>query len=125
VPSNYQNLKALTEALRAALAGGPRTQVELYAAVRKKGHTFAGGYFFLRLKGQVNDGLLANLLVKGENQYLRTEQLLGAERAIDLSDPAARLIAADWLEERGQQGLARLLRRAKRFTCGAGRGAGP
>jgi hypothetical protein len=29
-------------------------------------------------------------------------------------------VAADWLEERGQQELARLFRQAKRFTCGPG-----
>jgi uncharacterized protein (TIGR02996 family) len=121
----YLKPKALTETLRAALAGGPRTQPELYAAVRQQGQTPAGGYFFLRLKSRVNNGLLVKLLVKGENHYLLTEQLLGAEREFDLTDPAARLVAADWLEERGQPELARLLRQARRFTCGAGKGAGP
>jgi uncharacterized protein (TIGR02996 family) len=121
----YLKPKALTEALRAALAGGPRTQDELYAAVSPKGHTLAGSHFFVRLKSRVKNGLLAKLLVKGTNQYLLTEQLLGAEREFDLSDPAARLVAADWLEERGQPELARLLRQARRFTCGAEKGAGP
>lgn len=114
----YLKPKALTEALRAALAAGPRTQGELYAAVSQTGHTLAGGYFFLRLKSRIKKGLLAKLLVKGRNVYLLPEQLLGAEREFDLTDPAARLIAADWLEERGKEGLARLLRQAKRFTCG-------
>jgi uncharacterized protein (TIGR02996 family) len=121
----YLKPKALTVALRAALAGGPRTQEELYAAVQQKGRTPAGGYFFLRLRSRVNNGLLAKLLVKGENHYLLAGQLLGAEREFDLTDDAARKVAADWLEEQGKEDLARLLRQAKRFTCGLGKGAGP
>jgi len=118
VASNYLKPKALTEALRAALAEGPRTQDELYVAVRRKGQVLPGGYFYLRLKSRVKNGLLAKLLVKGTNQYLLAEEMLGAEREFDLTDDAARKVAADWLEERGKQDLARLLRQARRFTCG-------
>jgi len=110
--------KKFDAALREELAAAPLPSRQLLPAVQRHGYTNAGTDFTLRLNRRVRRGLLAKLLVKGTNLYLLPEQLLGAERQFDLTDTAARLIAADWLEERGKEDLARLLRQAKRFTCG-------
>jgi uncharacterized protein (TIGR02996 family) len=71
-----------------------------------------------RLLRQVRAKVTAKLLVKGQNLYLLAEAVAEVAGRFDLSDPVARLVAADWLEERGQGELAGLLRRARRFTCG-------
>jgi hypothetical protein len=117
--------KQFDTVLREELAAGPLPVRQLFPAVRRHGYTNTGTDFTIRLNRRVGRGLLAKLLVKGTNQYLLTEHLLGAEKEFDLTDDAARKVAADWLEERGKEDLARLLRQATRFTCGAGKGAGP
>ncbi len=117
--------KQFDAVLREELAVAPLPSRQLFPAVRRHGYTNTGTDFILRLNRRVRRGLLAKLLVQGKNLYLLPEQLLGADREFDLTDDAARKVAADWLEERGKEELARLLREARRFTCGAGKGAGP
>lgn len=74
-----------------------------------------------RLRRLVEKGLLAKAFVKGRNYFIPGEAVAEAAKQFDLHDPTARLIAADWLEERGQEEIAGLLRQAKRWAFGDGR----
>jgi uncharacterized protein (TIGR02996 family) len=82
------------------------------------GHCTNRGTFPDRLARQVRGRVTAKLLVRGQNVYVPAEAVADVAGRFDLTDPVARLVAADWLEERGQGELAGLLRRARRFTCG-------
>jgi uncharacterized protein (TIGR02996 family) len=54
------------------------------------------------------------------NIFGAAEAVAEVAKQFDLTDPAARLVAADWLEERGQSEIAGLLRRCRRWTFGDG-----
>jgi uncharacterized protein (TIGR02996 family) len=71
-----------------------------------------------RMDGRCRRGQAARLLVGNRNVYVSAGAVAEVSGRFDLSDPAARLIAADWLEERGRGEVAALLRRAKRWTFG-------
>ena len=43
----------------------------------------------------------AKLLIKGQNVYIPAEAVAEVAAKFDLTDPVARLVAADWLEEQG------------------------
>jgi uncharacterized protein (TIGR02996 family) len=64
--------------------------------------------------------MAAKLLVGSRNIYVSAEAVAEVAGRFDLSDPTARLVAADWLEERGQGEIAGLLRRCRRWTFGPG-----
>jgi uncharacterized protein (TIGR02996 family) len=111
--------KAFDAAVLAFLRERPRTAreilVHLYAT---HGDCTNRSTFPDRLRRQVRCRVTAKLLVKGQNVYVPGEAVADVAARFDLNDPAARLVAADWLEERGQEGLAALLRKARRFTGG-------
>ena len=111
--------KAFDAAVLAFLRRKPATAPEIL------GHLYANyggctnpGTFQMRLKRQVRGKVTAKLLVKGQNVYVPAEAVADVAGRFDLTDPVARLVAADWLEEQGQGELAGLLRKARRFTCG-------
>jgi uncharacterized protein (TIGR02996 family) len=111
--------KAFDAAVLACLRERPRTTPEILADLyATHGRCTARSIFPERLKRQVRDRVVAKLLVKGQNVYIPADTVAEVAGRFDLTDPVARLVAADWLEERGQGELAGLLRRAKRFTCG-------
>jgi uncharacterized protein (TIGR02996 family) len=102
--------------LRKKPAAAPEILAHLYA---NYGDCTNPGTFPNRLKRQVRGRVTAKLLVKGQNVYVPAEAVAEVAGRFDLTDPATRLVAADWLDEQGQSELAGLLRRARRFTCGA------
>ena len=112
--------KAFDAAVLAYLRQRPATQAEVLAHLyRRYGPRCTNrGTFPMRLARQVRDRVTAKLLIKGTNVYVPAEAVADVAGRFDLTDPVARLVAADWLDERGQGELAGLLRKAKRFTCG-------
>jgi uncharacterized protein (TIGR02996 family) len=111
------------KALEEALKKGPATAAQLLdrmrvARIRTAYPITSVKQLARRLGSRCRAGLAAQLLVGSRNVYVSTQAVQEAAKRFDLGDPTARLIAADWLEERGQGELAGLLRRAKRFTCG-------
>jgi uncharacterized protein (TIGR02996 family) len=73
----------------------------------------------MQLARQVWCKVIAVPLVMGRYVYVPAEAVVDVAGRFDQADPVARLVAADWLEERGRGELAGLLRRARRFTCGS------
>src|SRR5438477_6886485 len=59
-----------------------------------------------RLDRMVRNKVVAKVLVKGRNYFVPGETVREVADRFDLSDPTARLVAADYLEERGQEQLA-------------------
>jgi uncharacterized protein (TIGR02996 family) len=111
--------KAFDAAVLTFLRERPRTAPEILAHLyATHGRCTNRGTFQMRLVRQVRGRVTAKLLVKGKNVYVPAEAVADVAGRFDLTDPVARLVAADWLEERGQGELAGLLRKAKRFTCG-------
>jgi uncharacterized protein (TIGR02996 family) len=112
--------KAFDAAVLAFLGKKPATAPEILAHLyATHGHCTNRGTFPDRLLLQVRAKVTAKLLVKGQNIYIPAEVVADVAGRFDLADPVARLVAADWLEERGQGEVAGLLRKARRFTCGA------
>jgi uncharacterized protein (TIGR02996 family) len=111
------------KALEEALKGGPATAAQLLdrmrvARIRTAYPITAAKVLARRLASRCRRGAAAQLLVGGRNIFVPAEAVAEVAGRFDLTDPVARLVAADWLEERGQGELAGLLRKAKRFTCG-------
>jgi hypothetical protein len=103
--------------LRQQPATAPEILAHLY---RRYGVRSTHSYTFpTRLARQVRRQVTAKLLVKGQDVYVPAEAVADVKAQFDLAGPEARLVAADWPEERGQGELAGLLRRARRFTGGA------
>ena len=111
--------KAFDAAVLALLRRQPATAHEILThLLATYGDCTNPGTFQMRLKRQVRWKVTAKLLVKGQNVYVPAEAVAEVAGRFDLNDPVARLVAADWLDERGQGEVAGLLRRARRFTCG-------
>jgi len=109
------------KALEEALKGGPATAAPLLGRTRvgriRTAYPISTAKVLARRLGsRCRAGQAAQLLVGSRNVYVSAEAVQEAARRFDLQGPTARLIAADWLEERGQGALAGLLRRARRFT---------
>jgi len=118
--------KAIDEALRE----GPATAARLFqrmrvARIRTAYPITSVRVLTRRLCSRCRSGLAAQLLVGTRNVFVAAEAVAEAAERFDLGDRAARLVAADWLEERGQEEVAGLLRKARRITFGRGRGSGP
>jgi uncharacterized protein (TIGR02996 family) len=74
-----------------------------------------------RLNRLVAREAICKVLVRGRNVFAPAEGVLAEAAArFDLADPAARLVAADWVEEQGDPELAGLLRKARRWAFGPG-----
>jgi hypothetical protein len=112
--------RAFDAAVLAFLRQQPATRAEVLAHLYRNygGRCTNRGTFQMRMARQVRGRVTAKLLVKGKNLYIPAEAVADVAGRFDLSDPVARLVAADGLEERDQGELAGLLRKAKRFTCG-------
>jgi hypothetical protein len=111
--------KAFDAAVLAFLRKQPATAPEILAHLyATHGRCTHDGTFLERLARQVRSRATAKLLVKGQNVYVPAEAVADVAAKFDLTDPVARLVAADWLAEQGKEGLARQLRQAGRFTCG-------
>jgi hypothetical protein len=68
-------------------------------------------------------GMAAKMLVGQVNVYVAAGAVREVAARFDLNDPQARLVAADFLEDRGQTEVAGLLRRCRKWTFGPeGRG---
>ena len=112
--------KAFDAAVLAFLGKKPATAPEMLAHLYATyGRCTNRGTFPGRLLRQVRTRVTAKLLIKGKNLYIPAEAVADVTGSFDLADLVARLVAADWLEERGQGEVAGLLRKARRFTCGA------
>jgi uncharacterized protein (TIGR02996 family) len=111
---------AFDAAVLAFLRQQPATRVEVLTHLYQRygGRCTNRGTFQMRMVRQVRGRVTAKLRVKGQNVYIPADMVAEVASRFDLAEPVARLVAADWLEERGQGELAGLLRRARRFTCG-------
>jgi hypothetical protein len=117
-------------AVLALLREGPATLTQVMArlhALNGYGLTpdefWNGNFRFVpaRLNRLVSRGAICKMLVKGRNVFAPAEGALAEAAArFDLADPATRLVAADWVEEQGQDELAGLLRKARRWAFGPG-----
>jgi uncharacterized protein (TIGR02996 family) len=112
-----------------ALKEGPATAAQLFRRMRvdriRTAYPITSVRVLTRrLCSRCRSGTAAQLLVGTRNVFVAAEAVAEVAKQFDLSDRAARLVAADWLEERGQGEVARLMRRARRVTFGQGRGAG-
>jgi uncharacterized protein (TIGR02996 family) len=122
--------KALAEALRAGPCDAPTLVERMYAAgwqpSRRPEESVHGLHNSMqhRMDWRCRRGMAAKLLAGNKNVYVSAEAVAVAVAEVsgrfDLSDPTARLIAADWLEERGRGEVAALLRRCRRWTFGPG-----
>jgi hypothetical protein len=94
--------KAFDAAVLAFLGKQPATAPEILAHLyATHGRCTNRGTFPGRLVRQVRAKVTAKLLVKGQNVYLPAEAVAEVAGRFDLSDPAARLVAADWLDDQG------------------------
>jgi hypothetical protein len=73
-----------------------------------------------RLNRLVARGVIAKAFVRGRNYFVAGEAVREAAARFDLTDPSARLVAADFVEERGDPATADLLRKTKRWAFGPG-----
>jgi uncharacterized protein (TIGR02996 family) len=111
--------KAFDAAVLAFLGKRPATAPEILAHLHAGyGECTNTGTFQMRLNRQVRWKVTAKLLIKGQNLYVPADAVADVAGRFDLTDPVARLVAADWLDEQGREELAGLLRKARRFTCG-------
>jgi hypothetical protein len=121
--------REFAEAVQAALRGsGPHTALEILAKLWAahgrdctNWSTHNRSDFLKRLVRLAKRGLIARLLIKGENVYTLGVPYAEARAAgfdLNSGDSTAWKIAADWLEERGHALAAELLRKARRFRCG-------
>jgi hypothetical protein len=114
-------MNKVARAILAFLANGPKGWQEVHAHVcqLRIGYVAGDRHFMNRLERLVKRGALAKLLVKGRNLYLLPDALKGLSGA-DLGDSAERQMAADLLEEQGDEATAKVLRSARRFQRGKG-----
>lgn len=116
--------------LRAALAQGPADAVTLGERMKAAGWLPASDpdacvhgpahSMNRRMLWRCRRGHAACLLVGGKNIYLHRDAVKAAAYRFDLQDATARLIAADWVADQGDEVLAGLLRKARRVTFGSG-----
>src|SRR5437588_2901145 len=101
-------MNAVAQAILAFLRGGPRPWQDVHKHVLKAvGYVGGGRHFTGRLDRLVRRGLIVKMLVKGRNLYLLPDALEALAGA-DLSDRAERQMAADLLEEQGDEDTASL-----------------